>query len=305
MKIDIVDLMDFYWNDAPSPDAAAEPEEMLKQGGTWVLKRETRRYRNRPLLAAVVILLAVLVAMPFALPRITGDPTAANTKNAQSTEASNGYRTARPDGNPAAESAENAQSTEASDDYQTARAENTQSAETDHETAHIAGLLLPSAVYPVALEIPAEYVEEIEVDTPYQDIPMFEYEIQYDNAVFSFYDKSSQTYGLIGLVWCILATPKNEYTPLGPEDDYIYEYNRAELGADEDYVYELIYPRAGRQCNINDSENVDSYFTHIAIGQDLLTQFIQQNSLQSDGTGVERYAAFVALQKNGCSKMRS
>lgn len=280
MKIDIVDLMDFYWNDAPSPDAAAEPEEPLKQGGIWVLKRETRRYRNRPLLVAVVILLAVLVAMPFALPRIAGDPTAANAENAQSTEASNGYRTARPDGNPAAESAEN-----------------TQSAETDHETAHIAGLLLPSAVYPVALEIPAEYVEEIEVDTPYQDIPMFEYEIQYDNAVFSFYDKSSQTYGLIGLVWCILATPKNEYTPLGPEDDYIYEYNRAELGADEDYVYELIYPIAGRQCNINDSENVDSYFTHIAIGQDLLTQFIQQNSLQSDGAEVERYAAFVALQK--------
>lgn len=282
MKIDIVDLMDFYWNDAPSPDAAAEPEEMLKQGGTWVLKRETRRYRNRPLLAAVVILLAVLVAMPFALPQITGDPTAANTKNAQSTEASNGYRTARPDGDPTAESAENAPA-EASDDYQ---------------TAHIAGLLLSSAVYPVALEAPAEYMEEIEVDTPYEDTWCME-DIQFDNAVFSFYDKSSQAYGLIGLVWCIMATPKNEYTPLDPANyDYIYEYNQAVLGADEDYVYELIYPSASGQYNHNDSENADSYFSHLAIGQDLLTQFIQQNSLQSDGAGVERYAAYLAfLQK--------
>lgn len=296
MKIDIVDLMDFYENDAPVPDAQ---EEMLKQGGSkLVLKRETRHRRNRPLLAAVVMLLAVLVVMPFALPRITGDPAAVNTENAQSAEASNGYQTAPPVGSqpteasngypvappigdPAAAGTENAQSAEASDDYQ---------------AAHIAGLLLPSAVYPVALEIPAEYVEEIEVDTPFLDMSCET--VQFDNAVFSFYDKSSQEYGRIGLVWCIIATPINEYTPLDPVNyDFIFEYNRAELGTDEDYAYELIYPRAARQCNIKDSENVESYFAHHAIGQDLLTQFIQQNSLQSDGVGVERYAAFIALQK--------
>lgn len=295
MKIDIVDLMDFYENDAPVPDAQ---EEMLKQGGSkLVLKRETRHRRNRPLLAAVVMLLAVLVVMPFALPRITGDHAAVNAENAQSAEASNGYQTAPPVGSqpteasdgypvappvgaPAAAGTENAQSAEASDDYQ---------------AAHIAGLLLPSAVYPVALEIPAEYVEEIEVDTPYKDTWC---DVQYDNAVFSFCDKSSQKYDLIGLVWCITATPINEYTPLNPVNyDYIFEYNRAELGTDEDYAYELIYPSAGHQCNQNDPENAESYSTHIAIGQDLLTQFIQQNSLQSDGTGLERYAAFLALQK--------
>lgn len=253
MKIDIVDLMDFYWNNAPVPDAQ---EEMLKQGGSkLVLKRETRRRRNRPLLAAVVMLLAVLIVMPFALPRITGDPAAVN--------------------------AENAQPAETSDDYQ---------------TTHIAGLLVPSVVYPVALEIPAEYAAEIEVDTPYQDNPYGtpEGEIQFDNVVFSFYNKFSQAYDWIGLVWCITATPKNEYTP--PDPMYygvIFEYNQVELGTDENYVYTLIYPRASRQCNPDDPENVDSYFAHLAIGQDLLTQFIQQNSLQSDGAGFPR--------KNGCA----
>ena len=65
MKIDIVDLMDFYWNDSLVSDAL---DEMLKQGGAkLVSKRETRRQRNRSLLAAGVILLMVLAAMPFAL----------------------------------------------------------------------------------------------------------------------------------------------------------------------------------------------------------------------------------------------
>lgn len=280
MKIDIVDLMDFYENDVPVPDA---PEELMKQGGTWVLKRETRRRRNRPLLAAVAILLAVVAVMPFALPRITGGPDAVNTENAQPPVASNDYQEERPADDPDAAKTEKAQSPETSDAYQ---------------NTHIAGLLLPSAVYPVALEIPAEYVEEIEVDTPFQDIPMPEYEILYDNAVFSFYDKSSRKYNRIGLVWCITATPKNEYSPLDPVYyDFIFEYNQAELGTDEDYVYELIYPNASSQYNHNYSENTDSYFAHLAIGQDLLIQFIQQNSLQSDGAGVERYAAFLASQK--------
>lgn len=285
MKIDIVDLMDFYWNDAPVPDAPEEMGELLKQRGTWVPRREAGHRRNRPLLAAAVVLLAVLVVMPFVLSRTVGDPAAASAEDAQTAEVSDNDQTVDLAGDPDAASKENAQSAEAFGEDQ---------------TAHSVGTLLSSAVYPVALEVPTEYSAEIEVDTPYQDNPYgtLECEIQFDNVVFSFYDKSSHAYGLIGLVWCITATPINEYTPPDPMYyDFIFEYNEAELGTDEDYVYTLIYPSVLHQCNPDDPENADSYFAHLAIGQDLLTQFIQQNSLQSDGAGLERYAAYLASEK--------
>ncbi len=158
---------------------------------------------------------------------------------------------------------------------------------TEENTTWSNSIILTSSYYPIELEVPTEYAEEVIIDVPFLEPT---HDLYYSNAVFIFHDRTSLAYDMTGLVWCIIATPKEEYNAIiDSNESCIFMFNQTLLGSDGTYVYELIHPDTSGQYNLEDDANAQSYYEHICTGQDILEQFIQLNTITSDWTWIERY----------------
>lgn len=275
MKIRITDLMDNYSGDGLKLES---PESFLQSKSETGLRAESsasKRWVHRvALITASLVLMVTALSAGFMVLSRTASGNALEEGSPASALETFGSE-ASPERNPPAMIAQDSNVEEAEDSA------------LEQNESWSNSTVLTSAYYPVELEVPAKYAEEILVDIPFSET---EYDLYYSNAVFTFCDKSSGTYNMTGLVWCIIATPKEAFqSPNNTDENCIYMFNQTLLGTDEDYVYELIHPDPSGQYNPSDAGNTQSYYKHIGAGQSMVEQFIRHNAIDSDGTWRERY----------------
>lgn len=136
---------------------------------------------------------------------------------------------------------------------------------------------LHSEKYGLSITSMALFSDNIQVDTPY--IPVKNPELQYDSAVFSFISPNSISDKTDGLIWCILACPKDACsstgTDTGQEDSFLSSFP---LASDDVYNYELMYPGTGSDY-LESEDSISEYYSFSAYGYDILESFISENGL--------------------------
>lgn len=135
-----------------------------------------------------------------------------------------------------------------------------------------------SSYYDVTIHAPSIYEGEIFPDHIFNHE---DYYITYYNTAFTFADTSVKAPDYPGLVWCITADYRDNWEddPRLPENEFFYMYNNLMLGADDEYVYRLIYPNPAFQCDMNDRSALESYYSHMQDGLNMLRSFVVENDL--------------------------
>lgn len=139
------------------------------------------------------------------------------------------------------------------------------------------------------LRVPADYAEEAVTESAFTLYePSTDQTIDFESAVYFFFDTSQTAYAHDGLVWAITTCPIETLDKVLEADktysDLCFDVNCHILGVDSDSVYMLanIDParKLVRQYDSDSEESVSSYYAHAEAGMKILEDFVATNQLE-------------------------
>lgn len=149
--------------------------------------------------------------------------------------------------------------------------------------------VLTSEQVGAVLRVPAGYADEAVTESAFTlYVPTSDQTIDFDSAVYFFFDTSQTAYARDGLVWAITACPIEGLGNVLKADkeysDLCFDLNCHILGVDSDSVYMLanINPASStvRQFDSDSEESFSSYYAHAEAGMEILEDFVAANQLE-------------------------
>ena len=162
--------------------------------------------------------------------------------------------------------------------------------ETDASASQEDLLALTSNQTDAQLYVPAQFQNEVQMDTPFETDIGEDYidPAQVDNAIFSFFDNSQITDDRSGLVWIITIYPIEDLEAILNNDEFGGDLhlmlNHHVLGTDQEHVYALFclgttYDDT-RQYELGNMDSIRSYYEHADAGMKILEDFVEKNNLE-------------------------
>ncbi len=148
--------------------------------------------------------------------------------------------------------------------------------------------VLTSEQVGAVLRVPADYAEGTMTESDFElYVPTSDQTINFDSAVYFFFDATQAAYARDGLVWAITACSIEALDNVLKADqeysDLCFDVNCHILGVDSESVYMLanIDPASSavRQFDSNSEESVSSYYAHSEAGMEILEGFVETNQL--------------------------